>query len=70
VTQENPPALEPKNQILATAIHARDSFALELGGHLEAIARRHEPVVTDLDALEPPARDGGLEATSNGLDLR
>jgi hypothetical protein len=70
VAQENPTALEPKNQILATAIQRRHAFTFELGGHLEAIAGGDQPGIPDLDALEPSARDGGLEPAANRLDLR
>src|SRR5829696_5642824 len=69
VNQENTPALEPNNQILAAPVHALDDLARELGGDLERIERANESSVQDLDVVEAAARQGGLQPAPDRLDL-
>jgi hypothetical protein len=69
VNQENATSLESNNQILAATFHALDDLASQLGGHLERVERANEATVEDLDSLEPPACERGLEASAYGLYL-
>jgi hypothetical protein len=69
VNQENPPALEPKNQILAAPVHLGDALALQLGRHRDRLEGPHESRVVDLHVVEPPADQYRLELSSYGLDF-
>ena len=69
VNQENTTTFEPKNQILAAAVERRDPLSLELGGHSGGIVGPGEAWVEDLDVLETPAYELGLEPCPDGLDL-
>src|SRR6266516_5752282 len=69
VNQENATALEPDNQIFATALECLDTLALELGRHLGGFVRARQPRIEDLDVLERAAHEHGLEPASNGFDL-
>ena len=67
--QENATALEPDNQILAATLDRRDPLAFELGRHLGRLVRTRQPRVGDLDPLEAPPDERGLELPADGLDL-
>ena|SRR5438445_12487700 len=69
VNQENATTLEPNNQILAASLNGGDALALQLGRDLERLERPHQPRVEDLDALESPPHERGLELASDRLDL-
>ena len=69
VDQQDAVGLEADDQVLAAALDRGDALALELGGDLVRLVRPHETRVADLDAVEPPAREDGLQAAANGLDL-
>jgi len=69
VNQENPTALEPKNQILAASVDFRDALALQLGCHRDRLEWTDEPRVVDLNALEPPPDQERFELSPDGLDL-
>src|SRR5205823_3808667 len=69
VHQENEPAFEPDDQILASPIDRAHAFAFELRGHLCRLERPGQPGVRDLDALEGPSDEIRLEADTNRLDL-
>ncbi len=69
VDQQDAVGLEADDQVLAAALDRGDALALELGGDLVGVVRPHEPRVADLDAVEPPPREHGLQAAANGLDL-
>jgi hypothetical protein len=68
--EEVPPALELDNQILAAASEAAHPFALELAGDDFGGLGPREPRIGDLDVLERPADETGLEPSANRLDLR
>ena len=69
VNQENATTLEPNNQILAASLDGGDALALQLGRDLERLERPHQPRVEDLDALEAPPDERGLELATDRLDL-
>jgi hypothetical protein len=69
VNEQNPPGLEPNNQILAATLDRLDALAFELRRHLGRLVGPHEPRVVDLHALEPAAREQGRQARSYALDL-
>jgi hypothetical protein len=69
VDQERATAVEPKNQILAAPLDGGDGLALELGSDLERLERADEPRVEDVDVLEAPPDERGLELAANRLDL-
>jgi len=69
VNQENPTALEPKNQILAASVELRDALTLQLGCHRNRLEGTHEPRVVDLHTLKPSPDQHGLELSTHGLDL-
>src|SRR6266536_1154761 len=70
VNQENATAFEPNNQILAAAIERGDPLSLELGGHSGGVEGPGEAWVRDLDALQAPSDEFGLELCPDSLDLR
>ena len=41
----------------------------QLGGHLERVLRARQARIEDLDAVEAPADEHGLEPAANGLDF-
>src|SRR6266536_3064482 len=69
VDQENTPALEPNNQLLAAPLKRRDALAGELGRHLGRVLRSCQPRVRDLDVREPPPDENRLETSPDRLDL-
>jgi hypothetical protein len=69
VNQENPTALEPKNQILAASVELRDALALQLSRHRDPVKGTYEPGIVDLHALEQSPDQYGLELSTDGLDL-
>ena len=69
VNQENTPTLEPNNQILAAPFDGRDTLADEFGRHLDRVLGPRQPRVADLDVLEAPTDEHGLEPAADRLDL-
>ena len=69
VNQEHEPALEPDNQILATAIERCDALALQLGRDGGGVERTDEPAVMDLDPVEAAPDEHRLEPAAYRLDL-
>src|SRR6266581_4903065 len=69
VNQESATRLEPNNQILASALHRADAFALELGGDRLGLERPDEARVVDLDAIQRPPDEARLELETDRLDL-
>ena len=69
VDEQHTIGLEPDDQILAAPLDRRDALSLELGCDSVGLVGPHEPRVGDLDAVEPPAREDGLQPAANGLDL-
>jgi hypothetical protein len=69
VNQENQTALEPHNQILATAANCGHALAREFRSHLCGIERTRQPRIEDLDMLEPTPDELGLEACPHRLYL-
>ena len=69
VNQENQSTLEPNNYILATSIDGSDTFPLDFDGHLTRVERPRQPLVEDLDRIEPPAGEDRRQLGSNGFDL-
>src|SRR2546422_6114415 len=69
VNQENTPALEPNNQILAATLERRDLLAGELGRHLGRILWARQARVGDVDVLEATADEYRRETASDRLDL-
>jgi len=69
VDQENATALEPDNQILAAAGDRCDALACELRRHLGRLVGPDEPRIGNLDVLERPPDEGGLELATDALDL-
>src|SRR5436305_7341562 len=70
VDQENATALEPDDQILATALDGRDALGFQLGGHLGRLVRAYETWVIDPHPLEATPDEHRLELPADGLDLR
>ena len=69
VDQEHTIRFEPDNQILAASLDGRDSLSLQLGRDLAWLDGPRHARIEDLDTVEPPADEDGLEANSNRLDL-
>ena len=69
VHQENATTLEPDNQILAAPLDRGDPLAGQLRRHLGGVVRADEPRVVDVDVLERPSDEDGLEPPAHGLDL-
>jgi hypothetical protein len=69
VRQENASTLESNNQILAATFDGAHALPLELAGHLVGLARRHQPRVVDLDALQLSTDESRLELHADRLDL-
>ena len=70
VNQESATSLEPDNEILAAAIDRHDPLALQLSRDLDGVERARQARVGDVDALEAPPDQAGLESATDGLDLR
>jgi len=70
VDQENPTALEPNNQILATPLDRCDALPFQLRGHLGRFVRAHEAGVVDAHTVETTTDEHGLELPPDALDLR
>jgi hypothetical protein len=70
VNQESATSLEPDNQILAAAIDRHDPLALQLSRDLDGVERARQARVGDVDALEAPPDQAGLESAPDGLDFR
>ena len=62
-------ALEADDQVLAAPLDGGDALALELGRDLARVVRRGQPVVADLDLLEPSPLEDGRKPGANRLDL-
>src|SRR3954452_15357772 len=69
VNQENQTALEPNNQILATARNSGHALPLELGSHLCGLERSRQAGIGDLDRVESAADKLRFERRPDGLDL-
>src|ERR671910_2996659 len=69
VDQEDTTRFEPDNQILAASLDGRDGLSLELRCDLAWLDGPRHARIEDLDTVEPPADEDGLEANSNRLDL-
>src|SRR3989442_3361590 len=70
VDQENTPALEPNNQILAAPLDGRDPLTLQFGRHLGRLVWAHEARVVDAHPVEAPPDERRLELPADALDLR
>src|SRR2546430_17376601 len=70
VDQENTPALEPNNQILAAPLDGRDPLSFQLGRHLGRLVRAHEARVLDPHPLEAPPAKRALDPPPDALDPR
>src|SRR3954469_8895543 len=69
VDQENAPALESNNQILAAPLERFDALADELRRDRGRVLRPRQPRVFDLDVLEAASDEHRLEPAANRLDL-
>ena len=69
VDQEHTIGFEPDNQILAASLDGRDGLSLELRRDLAWLNGPRHARIEDLDTVEAPADEDGLEANSNRLDL-
>src|SRR5688500_15830561 len=69
VDQEHTTRFEPNNQILAAPLDGGDDLAFELCSDFPWLAGPGHAGVEDLDAIEAPADEDGLEAGTNRLDL-
>src|SRR5829696_1577003 len=69
VDQERTTGFESDNQILAASLDGRDGLSLQLGRDLAWLDGPCHARIEDLDTVEPPADEDGLEANSNRLDL-
>jgi len=69
VNQEHAIGFEPDNQILAAPLDGRNGLSLQLRRDLAWLDWPRHAMIEDLDTLEPPADEDGLEANSNRLDL-
>ena len=61
--------LETDDHVLPAAIDGLDPLADQLGRHLERVLRPRQARIEDLDVVEAPAGEHGLEAAANGLDF-
>ena len=69
VNQEHTIGFEPDNQILAASLDGRDGLSLQLRRDLAWLDGPRHARIEDLDTVEPPADEDGLEASANRLDL-
>ena len=69
VDQEHATGFEPNNQILAAPLDGRHGLSLELGCDLPRLDGPGHAGIADLDTVETPADEDGLEAHANRLDL-
>ena len=69
VDQEYATGLEPNNQIFSAPLDGLDDLALELGCYLAWLDGAGHAGIADLDPVEAPADEDGLEASANRLDL-
>ena len=70
VNQENPTALEPKNQILAATVDSCDTLALDLTRYEIRSERAREPRVGDGRLPDSGTREGRRDLPAYGLDFR
>ena len=68
VDQEHTIGFEPDNQILAAPLDGRDGLSLQLRRDLAWLDGARHARIEDLDTVELPADEDGLEANSNRLD--
>jgi hypothetical protein len=69
VDQQHTTGLESNNQILAASLEGRDGLSFQLRRDLAWLDRSGHARIEDLDTVEPPTDDEGLEARANRLDL-
>ena len=67
--EQDATAFEPYDDVLATALDARDTVARQHRGHDRRVVRPRQPWIIDLDAREPPAFQSRRETSALGLDL-
>lgn len=69
VDQEHTTGFEPNNQILAASLDGRDGLTLEFCCDLTGLDGPGHAWVEDLDTVESPTDEEGLESNANRLDL-
>jgi hypothetical protein len=69
VDQEHTTGFEPNNQILAASLDGRDGLTLEFCCDLTGLDGPGHAWIEDLDTVEAPTDEEGLEANANRLDL-
>src|SRR5262249_47134954 len=69
VHEQDAAALEPEEQVFASAVDGGDALVLELRRDRLRVERPREPLIENLDTSEGPTPESGLELRANGLDL-
>src|SRR5690348_2085348 len=69
VYEQNTTGFESNNYIFATALYSSDALPGELGRHLGRLVGTNEPMVRDLDRVEPTPGEDRRKLGANRLDL-